>query len=133
MTKKEARKDDSIPSWSWVASAVGMTLAIGSAVFMLHNALTNDSSLPEIRIETDSIVRNGGGYVVPMRVMNAGESVAADLLIEGVLEERGVTVETSRITLDYVPASSERRAGLIFRRDPRGFDMRIEAKGYVEP
>ena len=133
MAKREAKEAAGIPSWSWVGAAVGVTLALGSAGFMLLNAFSNDSSLPEIRIETDSIVRNQGGFLVPIRVINAGESVAAGLLVEGVLEERGVTVETSTITLDYVPASSERRAGLIFKRDPRALDLRVQAKGYVEP
>jgi uncharacterized protein (TIGR02588 family) len=59
--------------------------------------------------------------------------VAAGLMVEGVLKEGTATVETSAITMDYVPSGSQRRAGLIFSRDPRKFELQIRAKGYEQP
>ena len=54
-------------------------------------------------------------------------------MVEGVLREKTATLEISAITMDYVPSGSQRKAGLIFSKDPRQFDLQIRAKGYVQP
>ena len=42
-------------------------------------------------------------------------------------------VEISETTIDYVPAGSQREAGLFFIRNPQEFDLQLRAKSYVEP
>lgn len=100
---------------------------------MLYQGLTGESSPPEITIETETIVPGEGGYLVRIRVANRGGSVAAQLTVEGALREGPATVEQSAITMDYLPAGSERRGGLFFSRDPRKYDLQIRAKGYRDP
>jgi len=133
MAKQIGEQADKIPSWSWVAAAVGLALVAGSAGFMLFRALAGDPSPPDLVIETEAVVPNGSSYLVPIRVANRGGSAAAGLTVEGVLMEGTVTVETSAITMDYVPSSSQRKARLFFSRDPRKFDLQVRAKGYEQP
>jgi uncharacterized protein (TIGR02588 family) len=66
-------------------------------------------------------------------VINRGSSVAAGLVIEGVLSDNSSAVETSTITIDYVPSGSQRQAGLYFTRDPRTLRLQVRPKGYVDP
>ena len=35
--------------------------------------------------------------------------------------------------MDYLPPGSEREGGLFFSRDPRRHEVRLRAKGYVDP
>jgi uncharacterized protein (TIGR02588 family) len=122
-----------ISKWSWLVAAVGLVLIVGSAGFMLYRAFAGDSSPPDLVIETDSVVSTGAGYLVPIRVRNRGGSAAAGLIVEGVLKQRTTTVEASMVAMTYVPAGSQRRAGLIFSRDPQKFDLQVRAKGYEQP
>jgi len=126
-------KGNDFPTWSWIVAALGLVLVVGSSGFLLYQAFAGDTSPPELVIETDAIMPSGRSYLALIRVTNRGGSAAAGLIIEGVLKDGPATVEASAISLDYVPSGSQRRAGLIFSRDPRRFDLQIQAKGYAEP
>jgi uncharacterized protein (TIGR02588 family) len=123
----------SVPVWSWATAALGLLLVAGSAGFMLYTAFVRDDSPPLMAIAVEAITPSGGGYVVKIGVINRGSSVAAGLVIEGVLSDNSSAVETSTITIDYVPSGSQREAGLYFTRDPRTFRLQVRAKGYVDP
>jgi uncharacterized protein (TIGR02588 family) len=89
--------------------------------------------VPEVTIEHIATERTAGGYVVTFRARNSGSATAAALSISGELSDGGAAVETSEIVLDYLAAESERQGGLIFRNDPAGYELRLEARGYVDP
>ena len=122
-----------IPIWSWVAAALGLILVAGSVGFMLYQHFAENRTPPLVAIEVQSVVPSGKGYVVTIDVTNRGNEVASGLVIEGVLTEAATPVETSTITIDYVPSGSHRQAGLYFTRDPGRFNLEIQPKGYVDP
>ena len=122
-----------IPVWSWVAAAVGLILVAGSVCFMLYQHFAEDHTPPLAAIEILSVVPSGEGYLVTIDVTNRGDEVASGLVIEGVLGDAATPVETSTITIDYVPSGSHRQAGLYFTRDPGRFNLEIQPKGYVDP
>jgi uncharacterized protein (TIGR02588 family) len=123
----------SVPVWSWAVAALGLLLVAGSAGFMLYTEFVRDNSPPLVTIAIDAIAPSGDGYVVKIGVINRGSSVAAGLVIEGVLSDNSSAVETSTITIDYVPSGSQRQAGLYFTRDPRTLRLQVRPKGYVDP
>jgi uncharacterized protein (TIGR02588 family) len=133
VAEKRGEKTAEIPNWSWLVAALGFVLVAGSSSFMLYQAVAAESSPPAIAIEMDAAGPSGDGYLIPIRVMNRGGSAAAALVIEGVLREGTATVETSTITIQYVPSGSQREAGLIFSKDPSRFAVQIRAKGYEHP
>ena len=114
-----------IPVWSWVAAALGLILVAGSVGFMLYQHFAEDRTPPLVAIEVQSVVPSGDGYVVTIDVTNRGSAVASGLVIEGVLNDTATAVETSTITIDYVPSGSHRQAGLYFSRDPGGLTCRF--------
>ena len=105
----------------------------GSVGFMLYQHFAEDRTPPLVAIEVQSVVPSGDGYVVTIDVTNRGSAVASGLVIEGVLNDTATAVETSTITIDYVPSGSHRQAGLYFSRDPGRFNLQIRPKGYVDP
>ena len=78
--------------------------------------------------------RYSGSTVATLNgIDNASRRTAAAVSIEGTLRDGGQTVETSTATLSFVPGHSERKAGLIFTRDPRRHALEVRATGYEEP
>lgn len=119
--------------WEWVAAAVGLVLVLGAIGFIAYNALTAESSVPVVTVEHLSTERNAGGYVVEFRARNSGPSTAASLTISGTLYDGSTEIESSEVTLDYLPPRGKRKGGLIFQTDPAEHELRLEAEGYVDP
>ena len=131
--QKRADSTSEVPSWSWVTATIGLVLVTASIGFMLYQAFVVDEFAPEIVIEAEEIVPNGNGYLVKLRVTNHGGMVVAGLVVEGTLKDGGEIVETSEVTINYVPAGSQRKAGLFFTKDPRELSIELRAKSYQEP
>lgn len=119
--------------WEWVTGAVGLLLVLGTVGFIAYSALGNEPSLPDVTVEHIATERMAGGYVVRFRARNSGSATAASLSISGELSNGTTAVETSAIVLDYLAADAERLGGLMFRNDPAGYELRLEARGYVDP
>jgi putative integral membrane protein (TIGR02587 family) len=76
---------------------------------------------------------SAAGHAVRLVVRNEGTRTAAAVEVEGRLFDGEELLESSRVTLDYVPRGSATRAGLWFARDPNGLRLEVRALGYQEP
>jgi uncharacterized protein (TIGR02588 family) len=130
---KEQGKIKDAPLWMWGIALLGLTLVLGSIVFMLYEAAAGDSSPPDVTVRVDSILPTRNGFLVKFRAVNEGGSTAEGLTVEGELRNGTEGVETSNTTIEYVPSHSEREGGLFFTSDPRQFELRLRAKGYEKP
>ena len=115
----------------WLA-AVGMLFVLGSFALLLRESFTG-RPVAEISVRVDEILPSAQGFLVSVKIENAGNATAASLGVEAVLKRGGTTVETSLVTVDYVAAGSERDAALFFANDPRQGELNVRAKGYIEP
>jgi uncharacterized protein (TIGR02588 family) len=116
-----------------VLAALGLAFVLGSFALMLREAFTGGKPVAELTITVDEILRSNHGYLVSLVIENKGAATAAALVVEGVLSKGGQEVETSVLTVDYVPAGSRRDAALFFAADPGQGDLAVRPKGYVEP
>lgn len=117
----------------WAVGAVSAVLVLAMIGFVLYQAVSVTSARPELHVVAETVEPAGAGFQVPFRAVNRGDSTAAGVNVEGRIERDGETVETSGVTLDYVPAHSEQRGGLFFREDPRQGRLVLEVKGYADP
>lgn len=143
--KKEKEKEDdddkdddeegvgTIPIWSWLASAIGLVLVIGSSGFMINQIIVAKHAPPEFTIRAQPPIKVSNGYLIRIQIQNIGDEVAAALLVEGELKKGEKTIESSSATIDYLPSHSQRNAGLIFSQDPSSFEVKLQAKSYVQP
>jgi uncharacterized protein (TIGR02588 family) len=122
-----------IPVTEWIVAALGFMLVAGTIGYLVWLATSRDESPPDVRVVADGVVALQDGWLVQFRAANAGGQAAAEVLIEGELAGPDGPIETSEATIDYLPPRSEREGGLIFSRDPRQHEMRLRAKGYVDP
>jgi uncharacterized protein (TIGR02588 family) len=122
-----------VPAAEWVVAAIGAALVAGTIGYLVWLALGRDQAPPEVRIIAGNIVALEHNFLVEFRAVNTGASAAAGLLVEGELAGPEGVVETAEATLEYLPPRSTRKGGLIFSHDPRRYELRLSAKGYVEP
>jgi uncharacterized protein (TIGR02588 family) len=125
-----------MPFWEKAVGVVGLFLVLGILGFFIYQGFQPDTP-PEIVIEIEQIVANGGGYLVQFHALNRGSATAAGVLVEGTLSEAanptGEPVATSQVTFDYIPAYSTRQGGLFFQANPEQYQLQIQVKGYLEP
>jgi uncharacterized protein (TIGR02588 family) len=122
--------------WEWIAAVISFVLVAAAIVFLIRDATGTPPSPPVIEIRVDSVVAAGSGYLVEFRAHNSSTSTAQALQVEGTLhpsDGAAADVETSQVTLDYLPGRSSRTAGLFFTRDPREGRLEIRPLGYTRP
>lgn len=132
-TRYQAHPAEATSPWEWAVAALGVVLITTAIGYMAYSALTTRAELPSVFVIAESIAPSGEGYVVTIKATNRGESTAAALTIQGTLMQEGSPVESSEITMDYLPRMSDRKAGLFFTRDPSQYRIDLHPKGYTDP
>ena len=132
-TIASGKKSTTAPWLEWLASGLGLLIAVAVFSVLLWNAIKESGSPPAVLVHIEGVTPNEGGFTIEFHARNPTDSTAAQVEVEGVLKQGHELVETSRTTLDFVPANSVRRAGLFFAHDPRNFEVRLRALGYSEP
>jgi uncharacterized protein (TIGR02588 family) len=122
-----------IPVTEWIVAALGAVLVVGTIGWLVWLATTRDGTPPDVRVVADGVVALQHGWLVKFRAANAGGQAAAEVLVEGELAGPDGPVETSEATVDYLPPRSEREGGLFFSHDPRRHEVRLRARGYMQP
>lgn len=127
-------KPQRYPLIEWISAAIGLAMIGAMLGFLVLEAIRGrDSTPPLLEIAPVELVAERDQYVVEVEVTNAAGKTAASVQIEGVLKQGGTDVETSSATVVYVPGESRRRAGLIFTRDPRNYQLELRVTGYERP
>lgn len=132
-TRKEKNENTDPPVWEWILAGLGVVMVAASIGAMIYRAATQENTPPAFEVSVNSVTAAGGGYLVTFSVLNTGSQTAAALNIEGNLIMGEEKLETSAMTLTYVPARSERQGGLFFVNDPRNVELKIYARGYEKP
>lgn len=132
--RQDKQKDSGTPVLEWIAAGIGLVLTLAMLGFIGWQAWKGEGEeVPGIEIHVQRIVPAAGGWVVEIAAQNVSAATAAAVQIEGELIKDGRVLATSQVTLDYVPGNSERRGGLLFRKDPRAHDLEMRALGYAKP
>ncbi len=116
-----------------IAAALGAVVALGTIGVIVWDAATGDGRPPIIRVEPLGVEQHGDRFVVEILVSNEGDATASQVTVEGTLSRNGEAAETSDATFDYVAKHSRRRGGLFFSQDPGALELKVRAKGYVDP
>jgi uncharacterized protein (TIGR02588 family) len=119
--------------WEWVSAGLGLLLVLGAVSYLDFKALTTDPFVLAVTLTHLGTEQTAGGHVVRFRARNSSAATAAALTISGELYDGSTLIETSEVTLDYLPPRAERQGGLIFQNDPSAHDLRLEPRGYVDP
>lgn len=121
------------PALEWICAAIGALIVLTTLAVIGLQIPGSGTAPPQIAVRASGAERVAGGYLVRIEAANTGLATAAAVEVEGRLEENGRVLETSRVTLDYVPRHSSTRGGLWFTRDPAAYQLNLRALGYQEP
>lgn len=118
----------------WLCAAIGAAMTLGTIGFLSYEGFSEpDGAVPRLAVAVDSVASQPSGYLVGFTARNDGEATAAAVRVVGELRRGGEVVQTSEVTLDYVPEASERAGGLIFSLDPADHTLDLRATGYARP
>ena len=117
----------------WVAALLGLVVVLAALAVLVRQAASGDGGPPVIATEVTAVERTGATYRVEVRVVNRGESTAAQLTIEGTIDSPGGEPEKSDTVIDYLPARSTRPVSLLFTRDPRRAHLAVRATSFTDP
>jgi uncharacterized protein (TIGR02588 family) len=133
MGENRGWRNSDIPVSEWVVGLIGLLLVCGTLGFMVSKAVTGSAAPPEIVVRAKGIVPVENGYLVQFIALNRGGQTAAEVVVRGELMDASKTLESREVTLQYVPANSEREGGVFFETDPRTLELVLRAHGYVKP
>lgn len=139
--KSEARQDKPLghphakPSlWEHAAAALGGAIVIATLAFMIYEAVTTPSdAVPQLAVRVDTIISYAHGHVVEFRAVNTGDATAANVQVRGELQADAGIVERSESTVDFVPARSWRKGGLVFNARPARDRLDVRVVGFDRP
>lgn len=118
----------------WFIAVVGAAVTLATIGFLVYEGITDPpGGAPDLTVEADSLTAQGSKWVVRIQARNAGSETAASVRIVGELRSDSGVVETSEMTLDYVPEESSRTGALVFTHDPSGLDLEVRPTGYERP
>lgn len=121
------------PLLEWIASGIGLLLALCVFGFIGWQAIDDPGSPPAVRVEATEVASVPGGYRVIFQAHNSGGAAAAQVRIDGTLSGTSQSPETSSVILDYIPGQSMREGGLFFTQDPRSGRLSLRALGFTKP
>ncbi len=121
------------PFLELVVAVIGLLLIAATMGFMVYRAVWGSQSPPDIVVTIDSIQPVSNGYLVNINTVNNGGMTAQGLTIEAELSSNSESVETSEITIEYLPSYSERKGGIFFTNNPGDFELKVRPKGYEQP
>jgi uncharacterized protein (TIGR02588 family) len=122
------------PLWETAAAVLGAVIVGATIAFMVYEAVTTPADpVPQLAVRVDTVVSYADGHVVEFRATNTGHATAANVQIRGQLTADTGVVERSESTVDFVPARSWRRGGLIFKADPARHRVELRVVGFDRP
>jgi uncharacterized protein (TIGR02588 family) len=115
----------------WLAAVIGLAIFIGLFATIFQHGLEQDrAAVPDLVVEQQRVVPTASGSLVEFTIRNRSNQTAAAVVVEGRMTGSDAP---STVTIDYVPARSRVRAGLMFAGDVRGRKLEIQPVGYREP
>lgn len=131
--KEQEGQNNETPLSEWLVAALGLVLVVATVIFLLYQAFVAEVPPPDIRFAVEETVETSTGFLTRVSVHNEGGKTVSALTVTAELKRDGTVLESSDVTLDYVPAHSTRQVGFFFAENPNDYDLNVQAGGYQSP
>ena len=129
----EGGQTDDAPIVEWVLAAVAVVVVLGMVAYLVYIGVSAGSGPPDLHPRVVRTVEQGGSHTVLVEVENLGGSPAAAVVVQGRLFAEGDDVQTSEVTIDYIPVDSTGDGGIVFTEPPQEYDLQLRVQGYRTP
>jgi uncharacterized protein (TIGR02588 family) len=131
--KKTEKTRQGTSRLEWCVAAIGGLLFMAMVGYMAIEGLQTGEGPPQIEIVASPAVQRGPIYIIGFEARNVGDQTAAGVVVRASLSQGGQDVETSEVTVDYLPSGSARSGGFFFAHDPSTYQVQVRAVGYLDP
>lgn len=136
MTKSEQgrHRERHDPHWiEWLTGIVSALLVAAMIGWVGWEAFTREATPPDLTIAVLTTEKTGTVHRVAFDIHNSATTTAAAVTVIGRLTEGDRVIEENHVTFDYVAAESKSTGAILFRNDPAGRTVDIQAAGYTDP
>lgn len=117
----------------WAVFTISLLAILATAGFLIRDAVTDQGSPPDLRVELGLPEARSGAFAVPVTVRNLGDETAEGVRVEVALERPGAPPEKAEVEMAFVPRQSQREGWVTFHHDPRRGRLIARAVGYEKP
>jgi uncharacterized protein (TIGR02588 family) len=117
----------------WTVFAVGLVLVLATLGYLVRESLVRGNGPPDVEVVLGAPQPSQNGFLVPVEVVNRGQSTAEDVLVPVYLEVPGGEREEAQLSVAFLPADSRRQGWVSFRSDPASGSLRVGAVGFEIP
>lgn len=131
--ESSSRKAQGTSVVEWLAAGIGAVLFAVMIGYMIVVGLKEAEGVPTVRISAEAPVRQGDTFLVRFEARNEGNQTASGLVVRATLSQGETEIETSEVTIDYLPTGSTRSGGFFFKHDPQAYSLELAPVGYLDP
>jgi uncharacterized protein (TIGR02588 family) len=123
-----------VKNWlEWTVFAVGLLLLVATLGYLVRETLVSKKGPPDIVVSLGPARPSASGYLVPVEVMNRGETTAEDVRVPVFLDNPDGEPEEAELSVAFLPSESRREGWLSFRGDPARGTLRVGAVAFEVP
>jgi uncharacterized protein (TIGR02588 family) len=117
----------------WTVFAASLLVIAAMLALLTREAVLSKDLPPDVRVTLGTPSPSSGGFSVPVTVANDGDQTAEQARVEVSLWAGEQEVETSELTIAFVPGHSRREGWVVFRRDPSCCALRARTVSFEAP
>jgi uncharacterized protein (TIGR02588 family) len=117
----------------WTVFAVGLVLVLATLGFLVRESIVGAGGPPEVVARLGEVRPSEGGYLVPVEVVNIGQTTAEDVLVPIYLDLPDGRREEAELNIAFLPRDSKRDGWVSFRDDPRRGRLSLGALAFEVP
>jgi len=120
--EKEQQKEGKKNVLEWIIFSISLLLTAGTIGYLGYKTYTHQPSPPDILVRYTPDPTDNAPYRYHLVIENIGGETAEEVLIEVILQESEETIESSEVTLSFVPKKSTQESWVNFTNDPASAD-----------
>jgi len=117
----------------WTVFAIGLVLVLATLGYLVRESLVGEGGPPEIVARLGAPRHSESGYLVPVEVVNIGQSTAEDVSVPIFLDLPDGAREEAELSIAFLPRDSKRNGWVSFRGDPRRGTLGLGAIAFEVP
>jgi uncharacterized protein (TIGR02588 family) len=125
------------PKAELICGFLGFCIVLSAIAYMIHAGISRNAP-PLLSVEVMQVTKQEHAFLVEVKVHNTGGSTAKDGVLQASLfspqaVEIALPIEQQELRFDYIPPSSTREGGILFKNNPDDYKLDLRFLSYTRP